>query len=170
MTYAWIVQNVFLALSVGRRNLHYIEFYGLAYKRIAVVIFLLLVIAGLITLLVKVRERKTTYFLFHRNAWILYAVLIAVSAINWDNAITRYNLNANTRGPLDQQFLMFGLSDKNLPLLIEYNHDYFSKTGKNFFPNDLRSKRIRFYKGIEDGSILSWNYPDWKVKQYLENH
>ncbi len=169
-TYAWIIQNIFLALSVGRRNFHYIEFYGLAYKRIAVVIFILLVVAGLVTLFVKVRERKTIYFLFHRNAWILYTVLLLVSAVNWDGLISRYNLTANTRGPLDRTFLYYDISDKNLPLLMEYEREYLQKTGRPYFKKGIEGKQRRFASEQEDLTWLSWNYPDYKVHRYLERN
>jgi hypothetical protein len=43
--YFWIVQNAFMALSVGLRNLYYIEYYyALSYKRIGVMIISILTI------------------------------------------------------------------------------------------------------------------------------
>ena len=47
VTMIWLAQNALLALSVGIRNLQYILYYGLAYKRIGVFIFLALTIYGL---------------------------------------------------------------------------------------------------------------------------
>ncbi|HRD52634.1 MAG TPA: DUF4173 domain-containing protein, partial [Flavobacteriales bacterium] len=55
----WVAQNGILAVSVFLRNWHYISFHGLAYKRIGVIVFLALVLVGLITLFIKVKERRS---------------------------------------------------------------------------------------------------------------
>jgi len=119
LSYLWIAQNVLLTLSVGLRNARYIDFHGLAYKRIGVVIFLILTLYGLWMMYRKVRERKSIYFLLEQNAWAVYFVLLLACAVNWDVFITRYNLFTETKGAIDKTFLLRTVSDKNLYLLEE---------------------------------------------------
>ena len=73
----WVVQNFILGISVFLRNYHYISFHGLAYKRIGVIVFLVLVLIGLVTLFVKLRERKSFFYLVRVNGWAAFAVLAA---------------------------------------------------------------------------------------------
>lgn len=47
LAFLWLAQNIFLTLSVGVRNWQYIDYYGLAYKRVGVMAFLMLVLYGL---------------------------------------------------------------------------------------------------------------------------
>jgi len=44
----WIAQNAILLTSVAVRNFHYIQHYGLAYKRIGLIFFLAVTVVGLI--------------------------------------------------------------------------------------------------------------------------
>ncbi|MFT4761035.1 MAG: hypothetical protein ACI9XO_003581 [Paraglaciecola sp.] len=78
LCYFWIAQNAVLVMSVFIRNAHYINTCGFAYKRIGVMVFLALTLFGLYTLFLKIRYKKTFYFLLQRNAWALYAALVGV--------------------------------------------------------------------------------------------
>ncbi|MBK9492520.1 MAG: DUF4173 domain-containing protein [Haliscomenobacter sp.] len=118
LAYAWIVQNIILALSVAWRNYHYIVEYGLAYKRLGVLWFLILVALGLYSLFVMIRQRRSLYYLWVVNAWFVYASLLSTSMVNWDVLITRYNLSQAQHAKIDTMFLLREVSDKNLPLLL----------------------------------------------------
>ncbi|MFT3885085.1 MAG: DUF4173 domain-containing protein [Flavobacteriales bacterium] len=48
LAFAWLGQNFILGISVFLRNYHYIAFHGLAYLRIGVIVFLVLMLVGLI--------------------------------------------------------------------------------------------------------------------------
>jgi len=141
LAYAWILQNALLTLSVGLRNARYIDFHGLAYKRIGVVIFLILTLYGLWTMYRKVRDRKSIYFLLERNAWAVYFVLLLSCAVNWDVLITRYNLFVETKGAIDKTFLLRTVSDKNLSLLEENT--------------DLLKSKLS-YPEVDDARIDEW--------------
>lgn len=112
----WVAQNFVLGISVFLRNYHYISFHGLAYKRIGVIVFLALVLVGLITLYVKIRQRKSFFYLARVNAWAAFAVLIGLTAVDWDSFIVRTNLNHPNRGEVDIDNYL-AMSDKVLPLL-----------------------------------------------------
>lgn len=111
---AWIAQNLILAISVSLRNYHYIEHYGLAYKRIGVFIFLVLVLFGLLTFFVKILKKKSGYYLINRNSWAMYLVLTVSSLFSWDTIITKHNIKYCKE--LDYVFLV-NMSTKALPYI-----------------------------------------------------
>ena len=162
LAYLWLIQNAVLAISVGMRNYRYIESYGLAYKRIGVFLFLILTIFGLITLYEKVSEKRTLHYVFHKNAWALYLVLLLASGVNWDVLISRYNITANNPNKIDTYFLMHDVSDKNLFLLIEHQEELKRSGNHHNFDKALSAKKSRFWEKQKRYSWLSWNYPDWK--------
>lgn len=174
LCYVWIAQNALLAVSVFVRNATYINSCGLAYKRIGVMVFLALTLFGLYTLFLKIRDKKTFYYLLHRNAWALYFVLVLTTVVNWDVFITRFNLNADTTNGIDAAFLLSEVSNKNL-FLLEENIDRLVKEStspgfqqKKHIVAILDTKRRNFELEQEQLSWLSWNYSDarnFKEKQ-----
>ncbi|MBP6313672.1 MAG: DUF4173 domain-containing protein, partial [Flavobacteriales bacterium] len=113
---AWIVQNFILGTSVFLRNYHYISFHGLAYKRIGVIVFLLLVLVGLVTLFLKVRDRKSFFYLARLNTWALFITVVGLACVDWDTFIVRHNLHHQNKGEIDIDNYL-SMSDKVLPLL-----------------------------------------------------
>jgi hypothetical protein len=112
----WVVQNGVLAVSVFLRNWHYISFHGLAYKRIGVIVFLALVLVGLVTLFIKVKQRRSLYYLVRVNAWAAFALLVGLTTVDWDGFIVRVNLGHGNPGEIDIDNYL-AMSDKVLPLL-----------------------------------------------------
>jgi len=166
----WIIQNAILATSVGIRNYHYIREYGLASKRIGVLVFLVLTVIGLLLMWVKIRDRKSLYFLLDRNAWAVYGMLIFLTLFNWDGLMTRYNLAVNSDKPLDTYYLTDKLSDKNLPLLLEHEALIKSRSvNANVVNYAIELKKARFLRMQTRYTLLSWNYRDWQVKRYLKS-
>ena len=175
---AWLAQNTFLALSVGCRNWQYIDHCGLAYKRIGVFIFLTLTLFGLYFMYLKIKEKRSFYFVIRRVSWAFYGVLLAGCLINWDVFITRYNIETPVKtGIIDVRFLLEDVSAKNLPLLYEHQEllkTHFSKiTDKSFarmgsFDNMFNAKKNSFLQEHNTYSWLSWNYADAKVLQFLK--
>ncbi|NML64705.1 DUF4173 domain-containing protein [Hymenobacter sp. RP-2-7] len=111
----WVLQNAFLAASVGLRNYYYITATGLAYKRIGVYAFLALTVFGLATLLLKIWQRRTLFSLLRLNSWAAYAVLLLLAGGNWEIWIARYNLQARF-ARLDAGFLL-NMPPRVLPVL-----------------------------------------------------
>ncbi|MEM9823969.1 MAG: DUF4153 domain-containing protein [Bacteroidota bacterium] len=168
LAYFWLFQNAVLAFSVGIRNFKYIEYCGLAYKRIGIVLFLLLTLYGLFSLYQKIREQRSLHFVLHCNAWALYALLIASSLVNWDVAITRFNITAQTPKGIDALFLLEDVSDKNLFLLHQYSDLLKDEGNVANFAHHLRQKTRRFKREQQQYSWLSWNWIDHKNKKQLE--
>lgn len=163
LAYSWIAQNVLLTLSVGVRNARYIDFHGLAYKRIGVVIFLILTLYGLWTMYRKVRDRKSIYFLLEKNAWAVYFILLLSCAVNWDVLITRYNLFVETKGAVDKTFLLRSVSDKNLSLLEENvdllkSKESYPEVSDVLVEEWLKDKRERFNRKKKRETWKSWHF------------
>jgi hypothetical protein len=112
----WIGLNAMLIVSVFIRNAYYIQNFALAYRRIGVIIFLLLCLVGLVTILMKIYQLKTTYYLIRINALAAYIVVVAVCSINWDVVIAKYNFKHYETAFIHLPY-MAQLSDKALPYL-----------------------------------------------------
>jgi hypothetical protein len=153
---------------------------GLAYKRIGVLVFLLMVLMGLITVFIKIHHKKTAYYLWRVNGWFAIVLLVGGSCVHWDETIARYNLAHKDTIPVDVRFLLT-LSDKTLPLL-EKNQDvlvkekaliynaydrndisYYGVTPEQLF--EIRKKD--FFTKQQTYSWLSWNVSDAYVKKHL---
>ncbi|UOR05608.1 DUF4173 domain-containing protein [Hymenobacter aerilatus] len=111
----WVVQNAVLAVSVGLRNYYYIIYTGLAYKRIGVYGFLLLTFFGLLTVLLKIWQRRSAYSLVRLNMLAAYVVLLLLAAGNWEIWMVRYNLQTRFQR-VDYGFLL-DMPDRVLPEL-----------------------------------------------------
>jgi hypothetical protein len=176
--YAWIIQNIILVISVLLRDYYYIEFFGLAYKRIGVLFFLFAVLTGLTTVFIKIHFKKSNYFLFRVNAWACIVMLVISSSINWDPMIASYNFTHNDKVPVDLEFI-FRLSDKALPV-IDRNVTVLQQREKqqpanlnwrgectNCYTEMLKKRKQEFLEKQQQYTWLSWNYADHSVKQYL---
>ncbi len=172
LAYAWIFQNSILVISVLLRDYYYIQHYGLAYKRIGVLVFLLLVVFGLMSVWIKISRLRSVYYLLKVNAGFAVAVLVLASCIHWDETIARYNLARRNTIPLDLHFLV-SLSDKALPL-IEENIDLLKNNTSASRQDDLldyyrgnattyqifEERKKAFLTQQKNVSWLSWNYAD----------
>lgn len=180
LTYIWLSQNVILAISVGVRNMHYIYYYALAYKRIGVIFFLIATVIGLITAILKIKHKKSLHYLLRTNALSVYFVLIVMSLVNWDTVIARYNFSHASRSFVHFNFL-WNLSynalpdlNKDLELLkaIEKGNERFpSKI--SYMPaqtyHQLVNQRIEtFTRQYEKKDWLSWNYASYKAYAQLK--
>ncbi len=167
----WVVQNFILGISVFLRNYHYISFHGLAYKRVGVIVFLGLVLLGLITLFIKVRERRSFFYLARVNGWAWFVVLVGLTTVDWDSLIVRYNLRHDNPGEIDIDNYLH-LSDKVLPLLYadldKVEHQMARHRNNRVrwvehldpaeFRRDLDAKRMRFLRRYAE---QRWQERSW---------
>lgn len=180
LSYFWIAQNVILCISVGIRNYWYIDYFNLAYKRIGVYVFLIMVVYGLYTIYIKVKDRRSNYYLIRMNSISVLIVLLITCLFNWDVIIAKHNLkNA------DHSFVHFDfLSDLSLKALPYLDHSLeelkeierdqikiFAKreqymTAEQFY-KIVRDKKIAFLKDYSRKGWLSWNYSDYKTAKEL---
>ncbi len=97
LVYIWLAQNAFLALSVIARNIWYIQYFNLAYKRIGVFFFILAVGIGLVSVMMKVKHRKSVYYLLRKNLLAVYLIVLSIGVFNWDKIIAEYNFAHSDR-------------------------------------------------------------------------
>ncbi|MCG3165167.1 MAG: hypothetical protein POELPBGB_00929 [Bacteroidia bacterium] len=181
LAYLWIAQNAVLCYSVFLRNFHYINYHGLAYKRIGVIVFLLLTFAGLITLFIKIKEVKSGYFLLRKNTWFAYSVMVVLCLFNWDLIIVRYNLNHWNSDDIDVSFYR-SLSDRALPELFANREKvqrqmelhkinperWLSELDYGSFENYLTDRKEHFMFEQKLKQWQSWNYADAKTYKALQ--
>ncbi|HRY31681.1 MAG TPA: DUF4173 domain-containing protein [Bacteroidales bacterium] len=169
----WLVQNAILAVSVGIRNYWYVYYFSLAYKRIAVVFFLILCIYGLYTIYLKIRHARTVFYLLRTNTLALLIILVLTSAVQWDRLIASYNFRHANRAFLHFDFLA-GLSDKTLPwldhpldelkLLEQKRRDKFGEeaglmTAESYY-HRIQERKQAFLKRHEASGWTEWNLPE----------
>jgi hypothetical protein len=174
LAYAWIAQNGVMVLTVAMRNYQYINNYGLAYKRVGVIFFLLLTLFGLVTMVLKIKDFRTFRNIFMLNGWSFYFTLVLIACVNWDVFITRFNLSHMAAERLDLRFLLEEVSDKNLHVLLEYRNQLPNKTyhesswfglvNEDINVNQMLENKItRFQKRMNENqetSFMSWNWID----------
>ncbi|AWI26255.1 DUF4153 domain-containing protein [Flavobacterium pallidum] len=177
----WIVQNAVLTVSVGVRNFHYIRYFALAYKRIALIIFLVFVICWLYTVALKVLQKKSSFYLIRTNAFVLYILFISASVFNWDQFIVSYNFRNYKESFVDLDYNS-DFSDKVLPELDKSQNelseiDQMQQTKFHFdtelmpvaiFHNKIQRRKKEFIHKWESKSILSWNYPESQAYESLK--
>lgn len=178
--YGWIFQNAILVISVLLRDFYYIQYMGLAYKRIGVLVFLTMVLMGLVTVFIKIHQRKTSYYLLRVNGWFAIILLVASSCINWDELMADYNIAHRNTVPLDVKFLLT-LSDKTLALIdkhqdvLDDKNAFIPQNGEGEFlyrsaltPKQAFEQRKQvFLEEQKKYSWLSWNETDAYVKNHL---
>ncbi len=177
LAYLWIIQNGIMAVSVMLRNYYYINYYyALSYKRIGVMIFLLLVFIGLVTMFIKIQSRKTLFYLVKVNSTATFIVMILMGSVSWDYHIAEFNLSNPDKKSIDVSYL-FTLSDDVLPVLDE-NKDVldsdilFEQNFRRYVQNgeiELKHHVETFMEKQAEYTWLSWNYADFRVEEYFGN-
>ena len=146
----WIWQNIFLCCSVILRNWHYVDNYGLAYKRIGVFFFCAFIFLVLALVSYKVFKRHSAYT-FSRGVFAAaLAVLFFSAPWDWASVITKYNLSHAGKSFVHFNFLE-KMPDRCLPelrltqewvdnmknrqILQKYDYDGIEFDGKDFEVN-----------------------------------
>ena len=176
----WIIQNTVLTISVFLRNYHYIDYHGLAGKRIGVIIFLTMVVFGLVTLFIKVNNQKTTAFLLRINGWFILFTLVLMSCLHWDRVIVTHNLKHDNPGEIDVDYYLqlsptvYPILFKNLDLVEEQMQAHLNRKNKDrwlhyvdidYFKEQLEYKTSNYLERINKYSNSSWNYADAQLKK-----
>ena len=183
LAYAWIIQNTILCISVLLRNMHYIQYHGLAYKRIGVLLFLVLTAIGLISFSIKINKLKSISWLVKFNAVAVFTSFIVMSMVNWDMKILRYNLEHPNISEIDIDFYL-RLSPQTYPVLlgnlpviekqIAAHHAKTTRWSKVNSPEQfnaiLSDKCQKFITQYETLGWPSYNLPDNTAYSSLKEH
>ncbi len=176
----WLAQNAILVFSVGIRNMWYINHFNLAYKRIGVYAFLLLTLFGIVTVIIKIRHRKSHQFLFHYNSLAAYIILVCLGLFNWDKIIASYNVDHSEKAFFHPEF-MITLNSSALPELkisteriSEINNAQFENFEyyRNYMSLEEYKKRVEvrcqdFVNGYPQMSWQGWNLADYRAYKSL---
>ncbi len=158
LTFIWIFLNLLMICITAIKNIEYINSFGLTYKRIGVLFFLLFTAIGLITTYIKVIKIKNLWFLFRKNLQIAFIVLVISSTLNWDKIVTFYNINYAEQ--LDLNYLI-NLSENNTFLL----KDYVEKnkfTGKQ--AEKINIKHKNYLKDLKNNSWQEFVFDNYKIR------
>jgi len=176
----WILQNALLCASVFIRNYHYIDYHGLASKRIGVIAFLLMTFFGLATLWIKIDRKKSFSYLLRSNSWFVFFTLVLMSCLQWDRIIAVSNLNHHNAAEIDVDHYL-NLDPVVAPILFknldriedqmqahldrENKTPWLSYTNIDDFKAQLEyrvSNRLRYR---EKANWQAWNYADYRLEK-----
>jgi len=181
LAYIFIAQNMFLTASVAVRNMWYIDYFNLAFKRIGVFFFLVAVVYGLYTIYKKVEEQKTIFYLMRKNSVVVYLLLLFISFANWDSIIAKYNFAHADDAYVHLSFLS-KLNDNALPYLqqpteklervkqdqdVNYGRDKYAMSPSDY-EERIQERITAFRKNYKTRGWLEWNYADWSAYKRLE--
>ena len=186
LTYIWIIQNIVLTGSVFARCYHYIHHFGLAYKRIGVILFLIAVIVGLISIYQKVKHVKTIGYLWRVNLFGIFILLNSLTFFNWDVLIAKYNITNYKRSYVhfiylsqlsDSALFALKLSPEQIDHISGLQKSKFTFSGSensrlnissDEFQNRISKRIERFTKRWENQHWLSWNYAEHYCYKQLQ--
>ena len=182
LAYIFIFQNMFLAASVAVRNIWYIGYFNLAFKRIGVFFFLVAVVYGLYTIYTKVSRQKTIYYLLKKNSIAVYVLLLVTCFANWDTIIAKYNFAHADKAYVHLSFLS-KLDDSALPYLkqplekleqvkqdqdLNYGRDKYAM-GPMDYEERINDRITTYQEKYRKRHWLEWNYADWRAYKLLKD-
>jgi len=182
LTMIWLAQNCMMTVSVGIRNFWYVKYFGLAFGRIIVFFFLILVLIGLISIMIKVSRLKSMFYLFKVNSYAFMVVVSLSALVNWNVVIADYNFAHSDSSFIEYSF-MAKLDDPALPYLVKSREeldlidqqqqqamkfdtrlDYFITSKK--YEILIKMKIRDFMERYENQDFLEWNLADeWAYRE-----
>lgn len=164
----WMILNAVFVISTLTRNLHYIDHLGLTYKRIGVIIYLILTLIGIYFTWQKIYSLKTNWYLFKKTLWVFFLTMTCYPLFNWDKIITDYNCH-KSKSP-DIEYLM-DLSTKNLESLLSYQAFRVTDSMNNtFYHPKVIDQLLRFQKRTNTKGFQSYNFTDAYIEETILNH
>ena len=156
VAYIWIILNAFLIINIVIKDCQYIHYFGFTYKRMGVLIYLLLTTIGLATTYIKVNKIKNFWYLLRINSVTAFTILIISCTINWDRQITYFNLNYAQS--IDFNYLI-NLSNNNTFILEIY-------AKQNKLSDDRKSlvdeKYNKYKQELDDKNWQELSYDNFK--------
>jgi len=119
LAYLFILQNAIVLLGAGRRLQLYVTVYGLTRFRVAAFLWMILVLAGFVTILWKLVAKKSFRFLVRANTVTVILLLSVVSLTDINGFIAGWNAaryQEDTRRTIDVAYLA-GLGAPAMPAL-----------------------------------------------------
>ena len=179
--YLWIIQNGILGISVMLRTFYYMQYHGLASKRIGVLIFLSIVLFGLASLFYKISRARNTTYLLKVNSFFILAALVVSSLFPWNVIIAKANLNhryphqihVDNYLDLDPQVfpILYANLDKIENQILRHQRNnvrWIRYKNLDDFKRDLGSKSRAYLNEKARVGIASWSLADHNTIKQLQ--
>jgi hypothetical protein len=164
----WIAQNILLVTSSIFRLDLYIAAYSLTYWRLAALIWMGLIAAGLVSILTQIILNKPNSWLMAANVVTLALVLYGCCFVNAPRLISFYNLehsreNGGTGPAIDLAYLA-SLGPQAIPA----REAYMAKIPR--LAQTVCNHRRAEENKMRDRNWRAWGFRSWRLQQYLTNH
>jgi len=169
----WLLQNELLVVAVVIRKIWYIHYFNLAFKRIWVFAVLILVLIGIMTVFIELRNRKSVQYLMVRNSLFAYGIVLFIGFFNWDLIIARYNVKHTDSAFFHTNFMM-NLHSCTLPVLKldpETLRQIDSITSNSYPDHDYYVSAKRFDERINertDDYLMGYQHLNWQGKNITD--
>lgn len=167
----WVAQNFMLVLSSLYRTGLYVAAYSLSELRLAAMIWMGLVAAGLVLIVVKIVRRKSIEWLLNANAIAAAAMLYACCFINFPYVVAGYNvdhcLEATGKGPALDVIYLISLGPQAMPAFDAYYRDHAEHSAVSL---ERREARNQAQRSVADMSWRSWSFRGWRLKRYFDTY
>ena len=167
LVYVWVAQNVMLVISSILRLDIYVQIYLLTYWRIAAFIWMLLVAAGLVTIIARIALKRSNGWLIRLNLLAVLLTLYASSLMNFTALIADYNISHSRevtgQGVNADINYLLSLGPQALPGI---NKSPEIREGNWMLVGSRDSLIERFRR--ERASWRAWSLRDWRLRRYLD--
>ncbi len=167
LTYLWIGQNIFMALSVAMRTWRYIEHFNLAHLRIGLLYFLLAAIVFMVFILIKIRCAKSGFYLIRKTMAAGFLIAFMLCPFDWDRLIVRYNFAHSDSGFVHKDWTMT-LSDKTLPIIGEHLDFMQGQIDSNSWHSGKADNYNGLYRQRVSGFLHNYEQKHWLSLSYAE--
>ena len=173
LCYGWIAQNGIMTISVLIRNLHYIDNFALAGKRIGVLFFLALVLFGLATVAYKVWKKQTFWYLLRWNSLAAFVVLVWSAIPNWNHIIIDYNFAYAEDSFLHLDYLA-SFDNESIPYLdvsleelkrLEVIQKQKFPFEESYMTPEVYIQEIEYKKTALNQTLAETNWKEWTLAQ-----
>jgi hypothetical protein len=166
---AWTGQNVLLVISSMLRLDLYVGVYALTYLRLAALIWMGLVAAGLLLMLIQIGLNKPVSWLVNANAATLALVLYGCCFVNAPWVVASYNVDhcreVGGTGPRLDLAYIASLGRQALPALERHRKEIPAL----LVDMDLRFPRARDSFARPE-NWRAWGFRAWRLQRYLSNN
>lgn len=155
----WIALNGALVLMGVYKTFVYISYFGLTYKRLSVLEYLVTILTSLFIVAWCIYFRKGNWKLVNRVIAFTYSFMILYNLPNWDRIMVRYNY---THFENHQSEYYDKLSVSGVAEFARMNNPK-----KKYSDRDADVKVNRFVEKFRDNSFLSKTFEDYRIYEDL---
>ena len=148
--YFWLAQNALLVLTTVIKNFNYISMYGLTYKRISVILCLIIIASALFLTYIKVSQKKNLWYYLNFSSIIITTHVVLFFCIPWDLIICRYNISS-FKEKTDYSYLI--KLDNPDWTLLERHKSEMNNYDLVYYDQAIEDKRVTY----ESATFLSYN-------------